>query len=75
MRCRVIARALAEVRSDFVNLPNDPYMLFSIVNMKLRDENLTLNEFCEEYDVDKSSIVNALQDIGFTYDENLRRFK
>lgn len=43
--------------------------------MKLRDENLTLNEFCEEYDVDKSSIVNALQDIGFTYDENLRRFK
>lgn len=58
-----------------MNLPNDPYMLFSIVNMKLRDENLTLNEFCEEYDVDKSSIVNALQDIGFTYDENLRRFK
>ena len=58
-----------------MNLPNDPFMLFSIINMKLRDENLTLNEFCEEYDVDKSSIVNALQDIGFTYDENLRRFK
>lgn len=75
MRCRVIAKVLAEVRSDFVNLPNDPFMLFSIINMKLRDENLTLNEFCEEYDVDKSSIVNALQDIGFTYDENLRRFK
>ena len=75
MRCRVIAKVLAEVRSDFVNLPNDPFMLFSIINMKLRDENLTLNEFCEEYDVDKSNIVNALQDIGFTYDENLRRFK
>ena len=58
-----------------MNLPNDPFMLFSIINMKLRDENLTLNEFCEEYDVDKSSIVNALQDIGFTYDENFRRFK
>ena len=75
MRCRVIAKVLAEVRSDFVNLPNDPFMLFSVINMKLRDENLTLNEFCEEYDVDKSSIVNALQDIGFTYDENFRRFK
>ena len=50
-------------------------MLFSIVNMKLRDENLTLNEFCAEYDVDKASILKTLQDVGFTYDENLRRFK
>ena len=75
MRCRVIAKVLAEVRSDFVNLPNDPFMLFSIINMKLRDENLTLNEFCAEYGVDQSSILKTLQDVGFTYDENLRRFK
>ena len=55
-------------------LPNDPYMLFSIVNMKLRDSGLSLDELCEEEDISAEEITEKLARIGYIYDENSRKF-
>lgn len=57
-----------------MNLPNDSMMLLSIVNTKLRDFYSNLDEFCEDMDVDKEDIIEKLNEIGYKYDEKLRKF-
>lgn len=57
-----------------MNFPNDPFMLMSIVNTKLRDFYPTLDEFCKVEDVDKNELVEKLKAVGFEYDENLNKF-
>lgn len=57
-----------------MELPNDPMMLFSFVNMKLRDFYPSLDALCEDAHVDKASLVNKLQEAGFEYDEKQNKF-
>lgn len=52
-----------------MNLPSDPIMLYSIVNLKLRDFYSGLDALCEDLDVDKEELVKKLATAGFTYDE------
>ena len=56
-------------------LPQDPFMLLSFVNMKLRDNYSSLQDFCEDYDVAEEDLKNKLNAIGFTYDETTGQFK
>lgn len=53
----------------------DPYILCSMVNMKLRDENITLDELCKAYEIDKAILVERLAKINFAYDETTNQFK
>ena len=53
----------------------DPYILYSMVNMKLRDENITLDELCKAYEIDKAMLVERLAKINFAYDETTNQFK
>ena len=55
-------------------LPNDPYILFSAINMKLRDGGLTLDELCEEEDISVEEVIEKLAEIGYIYDEKARKF-
>ena len=55
-------------------LPKDPYMLFSAVNMKLRDGRLSLDELCEEEDLSVEEVQEKLAQIGYIYDETARKF-
>lgn len=57
-----------------MSVPKDPYMLFSFVNTKLRDDFSTLDLFCENYDEDKDDILKKLGDIGYSYDSEQNRF-
>lgn len=59
---------------DMDNIPKDPNMLFSFVNMKLRDESLTLSEFCKSYQVDKIWLEETLRKAGFEYNEEGNKF-
>lgn len=57
-------------------LPQDPYMLLSFINMKLRDSNYdSLADLCLSEGYDESEIVKKLKDIGFEYVESLKQFK
>ena len=57
-----------------MHLPQDPIMLFSVVNMKLRDQYDSLDALCEDYDVARSEIEQVLLSVGYEYDEKTNRF-
>ena len=48
-------------------LPKDPAILLSFVNTKLRDFYPTLDAMCEDMDIDREDIENALKKIGYVY--------
>ena len=58
-----------------MNLPNDPFMLLSVINMKLRDNYSSLDELCEDMDVSRAEIEEKLKSAGFEYDESSRSFR
>ena len=42
-------------------LPNDPIMLLSVVNLKLRDFYKNLDALCEDLDADKADLCAKLR--------------
>lgn len=58
-----------------MNLPNDPFILFSYVNTQLRDTGATLAEFCKEHALDEAALCEKLAAAGFRYDEAQNRFR
>lgn len=57
-----------------MNLPNDPAMLLSVVNLKLRDYYNSLSELCEDMDVNIEDVTSILASIDYEYDSNLNQF-
>lgn len=57
-----------------MNLPKDPNMLYSVINMKLRDEYPDLASLCRGMDIDESTLRQSLSDAGFHYDSSTNRF-
>lgn len=55
-------------------LPNDSFMLLSFINMKLRDTYRTLDELCDDMDVNKDELVNKLHEAGFEYSPEQNKF-
>ena len=53
----------------------DIMLLYSFVNMKLRDEFLDLDDFVNYYGVDKDSLLNRFLESGYEYSENENQFK
>ena len=56
-------------------LPNDPFMLLSVVNTKLRDDYTDLDDLCFSLDIEKSDLSDRLAKAGFTYDPNTNQFR
>ena len=54
--------------------PKDPFMLYSWVNLKLRDYYPSLDALCEDLELEKSDILDKLSAAGFEYNENLNKF-
>lgn len=57
-----------------LDLPNDPMMLFSAVNMRLRDEYPSLDALCDDMNVNKEELVAKLAAAGFEYNEQQNKF-
>ncbi len=55
-------------------IPNDPVMLLSYVNLKLRDYYKNLDDLCENEDVDKQALLDKLSGIGYVYKEENNQF-
>ena len=57
-------------------LPEDPYILLSFINMKLRDGDYdSLSELCNSLGYDESLITHKLNDAGFKYIDSIRQFR
>lgn len=57
-----------------MSLPNDPMMLFSTVNMYLRDRYESLDELCVDLDVDRNELEEKLRNAGFEYSSEHNKF-
>lgn len=57
-----------------MELPNDPMMLYSFINMKLRDFYPSLDALCHDLDIDKQIVVKKLQAVGFEYNAAQNKF-
>ena len=57
------------------NIPKDPNMLYSYINMMLRDECKSLKEICSALDVPQEEILDKLADAGYQYDITLNQFR
>lgn len=56
-------------------IPNDPIILLSWVNMKLRDCYSSLENLCEDLEIDRDFLTEKLSSVGFEYNEALNQFK
>lgn len=56
-------------------LPQDPFILLSMINMKLRDSYSSLDALCDDMGEDKQAIIDALVGAGFEYDEATNSFR
>ena len=59
---------------ELAQLPNDPFMLLSFINMKLRDCYKSLDELCEDMNINRDELVNNLQSAGFEYNPEQNKF-
>ncbi len=58
-------------------IPQDPVMLLSFVNMKLRDNYSNLEDLAEGLDISKdelNDIINKLESIDYKYDNDKNQF-
>lgn len=55
-------------------IPNDPAMLLSYVNTKLRDEYDSLDKLCDDLDISREELEKKLGSINYAYDEKLNKF-
>ena len=56
-------------------LPKDPFILVSWVNLKLRDYYPSLEELCDDLDIEKTSIIEKLSSIGYEYNPEINQFR
>lgn len=57
-----------------MELPNDPFMLLSVINLKLRDFYSSLDALCADMGINKDELCKKLEAAGFSYDENNNKF-
>ncbi|MDO4462627.1 MAG: DUF4250 domain-containing protein [Bacteroidia bacterium] len=56
-------------------IPQNPEMLLSFINMKLRDEFENFEELCNVLDIDAEEISQKLHDAGYEYIPEVNQFK
>ena len=55
-------------------LPQDPFMLLSFINMKLRDKYNNLDELCDDLNINRIELEMKLRAAGYVYDPNQNKF-
>lgn len=54
--------------------PKDPNILLGVINMKLRDYYDTLDQLCEDMNIDYDLLTSVLKDAGYEYIESIHQF-
>ncbi len=55
-------------------IPNDPMILLSFINTKLRDDYKNLDLLCDDLQIDKAELEAKLSAIDYKYDPELNKF-
>lgn len=59
---------------DLTSLPQDPAILMSYINTKLRDVYPSLDALCDDMHIDKDALVAKLAESGFEYSTQFNKF-
>lgn len=57
------------------SLPQDPFILLSYINTKLRDNYKSLDELCYDLDIDSQELTSRLSTVGVVYDPVTNQFR
>ncbi len=57
---------------NFLNM--DINIAYSMINMKLRDFYSSLNDLCEDMDINKMELLEYFEKNGFVYNESTNQF-
>lgn len=58
----------------FESLPNDPMLLLSVLNTKLRDYYPDLETLCLNLHIEKDELIEKLKGIDYEYDRDSNQF-
>ena len=56
-------------------IPQDPFILLSWLNMKLRDEYSSLSELCSALGLERQMLEDKMKSAGFVYDPVANQFR
>lgn len=56
-------------------LPQDPIMLMSVINTKLRDQYPTLDALCSGLGINADELCSRLAEAGFEYKPQINQFR
>lgn len=56
-----------------MNLPKDPDMLASFLNLKLRDYYTSLASLCDDLSLEEANLLEQLAAAGYSYDAAVNR--
>ncbi|HCA71329.1 MAG TPA: DUF4250 domain-containing protein [Ruminococcaceae bacterium] len=57
-----------------MQLPNDPAILLSFINTRLRDRDSSLKELCSSLEIHQSELEKKLAAIDYIYDDKCNQF-
>lgn len=57
------------------DIPKDPIILLSYINMKLRDFYPSLDALCEDMDINRKEVENKLSSLGYEYRDEYNSFR
>lgn len=57
-----------------MELPNDPAILLSVINTKLRDFYPSLDALCDDLEADKAAVEEKCRMLGYEYDPERNQF-
>ncbi len=59
-----------------MNIPQDPVMLMSMINMKMRDGDYTgLDDLCASLGIDKDDLISRLKGAGLDWMPAIKQFR
>lgn len=56
-------------------IPSDPIILLSFINTRLRDQYSSLDDLCDDPDIDRTEIEDKLRLAGFEYNPDQNQFR
>ncbi|HEX3021236.1 MAG TPA: DUF4250 domain-containing protein [Lachnospiraceae bacterium] len=57
-----------------MSIPKDPVMLLSYINTQLRDFYSSLDDLCKSLNIEKTSLLQTLDQIDYSYDVDRNQF-
>lgn len=61
-------------REKMANIPKDPVMLLSYINMQLRDHYPDMDELCKTLDLDRKEVDEKLASVDYEYDPEKNQY-